>query len=176
MKRLQTTMIAGCIAMLTFSACSEKSDIASSNPPEWEMAYMQKAANGNLAEISAGTLATQRADEEAVRAFGEHMVADHSDAQNKLMEIASNLNKMLVPKIDSPHDMHMDILKSLHGRAFDSTYMKIQLMDHQATIDLLQTIQNNSNIEALRNYATQTLPVVQMHYQHADSIATNLFP
>lgn len=175
MKQLQKTLIAGYMAALTLGACTDN-PFTYPEPPEWEMDRIQKVANSNQAEITAGNLASGRADSAVVRDFGTRMVMDHTDAQNKLINMTAQLNRIVSPQLDSAHQAQIAYLKTLHGRAFDSAYIHTQVKDHQDAINLLQNIIQNSSTEGLRNYAQQTLPVVQMHYQRADSIAMHVFP
>lgn len=175
MNRLHKTILAGCFATFALSACSDKTTTYP-EPPAWSMDRIQMLANGNQAEISAGALASERADSAVVRNFGEEMVMDHTDAQNKLITIVSNLNRTVTPEVDQAHKDMINHLKTLHGRAFDSTYIYMQITDHQNTIALLQSIIANPAVDAVRDYAQQTLPMVQMHLQRADSIAHNVFP
>ncbi len=46
--------------------------------------FVKKAAQGGLAEVELGQLATQKAANEEVKKFGQRMVDDHSKANDQL--------------------------------------------------------------------------------------------
>jgi putative membrane protein len=53
----------------------------------------------------------------------------------------------------------------LTGSAFDKKYLEGQLEDHQKSIQLLQHEINGGQDKELRQFATETLPVVTHHLE-----------
>src|SRR5918998_3336788 len=53
--------------------------------------FMTKAIEGNLAEVAMGQLAQKQGESDAVRSFGQKLVADHSAANQKAASIASQI-------------------------------------------------------------------------------------
>ncbi len=51
--------------------------------------FVRKAAEGGLAEVELGQLATEKASSQDVKQFGQRMVSDHSQANTQLKEIAA---------------------------------------------------------------------------------------
>jgi|SRR5215813_11482355 len=64
--------------------------------------FAKKAAEGGLAEVELGKLATEKASSDDVKKFGQRMVDDHSKANDQLKLLASqkgiNLPSDLNPK------------------------------------------------------------------------------
>jgi putative membrane protein len=136
--------------------------------------FMMQVANSNLAEIELGQVAATRASKDSVKMFGTMMVTDHSMAQHQLDSIA-NQRKVDLPDVpDQAHRTLRDTLMKRTGRQFDTTYMGSQVRDHQMTLSILQSMMNTANDAALRNYATQAIPKVQMHLLLADTIRKRL--
>src|SRR5437763_16731925 len=54
-----------------------------------DKSFVKKAAEGGLAEVELGQLATQKASSEEVKKFGQRMVDDHSKANDQLKQVAA---------------------------------------------------------------------------------------
>jgi putative membrane protein len=65
------------------------------------------------------------------------MVKDHSDANGKLKDLAEAARIPLPEQLDAEHAIVRDRLQKLDGDAFDSAYIKSQIVDHQKTAQLL---------------------------------------
>jgi putative membrane protein len=98
------------------------------------------------------------------------MVMEHTVAQDQLDSIANQRNVDLPNVPDQAHLAMRDTLMARSGTRFDTTYMAGQVRDHQLTLSILQSMMNTANDAALRNYATQMIPKVQMHLMVADTI------
>ena len=71
---------------------------------------------------------------------------------------------------DAAHIQMKMMLLTEAGLAFDSTYMRMQVTDHQSTINLMQDEISNGSDQKVKDYASSHLTVVQMHKRMADSI------
>ncbi|RYZ54889.1 MAG: DUF4142 domain-containing protein [Sphingobacteriales bacterium] len=159
------------IALFATSCSRENtSDLDQSNETDRNFATM--ASMGNHAEIAAGTTAMNKGVDSSIRMFGQMMVNEHYAAQADLKRIASMMSMMIPEGLDSMHlAMNQQLAAVPAGFTFDSTYIHSQVMDHQKTITLFQNEIANGKNPALVNYAQKYLPKIQMHYQHADTIA-----
>ena len=99
------------------------------------------------------------------------MVADHTSAQADMATLGTQVGKTDLPTTpDSAHQAMTRMLMTMSGRAFDSAYMKMQVVDHQATINLMQSQISNGSNQRVKDYASSKLPTIQMHKRMADSI------
>ena len=133
--------------------------------------FARKAAQGGLAEVELGRLASQKAESPDVKQFAQQMVTDHTQANQQLKQAAPSMN---VPDtLDAEHQALKDKLSSLSGKEFDREYMKAQLKDHQEAISLFRSESDNGQGQ-LKSFAATTLPKIEDHARMARDIASKL--
>jgi putative membrane protein len=156
-----------------FTACNRDDD-EHNNANQTDMNFLQMASYGNHNEIAAGRIADSNGMNLSVKSYGNMMITDHSMAQQELTSIATQLGVNIPQMPDSAHIAMGQMLRMLSGMTFDSTYMSMQIMDHDKTIQLFQNEVSNGNNTSVRNYAQKYLPKIQVHRQMADSIRMGL--
>jgi len=143
------------LTLLAFSALSQ------------DASFVEKAAQGGMAEVEASELAANRATSDAVRNFGTMLVEDHGAANVQLAEIAKS-NGMPLP--DTMGESHQEILKTLQaveGPRFDQAYLAQMVKSHEESVQLLRSeIASGQNAD-LKAYATDVLPIVEKHLREA---------
>lgn len=133
--------------------------------------FIKKAAEGGLAEVQLGQLATEKADSQDVKQFGQRMVDDHTKANDQLKQVASQKG-VTVPDKLSPKDAATKArLEKLSGKAFDRAYMRDMVMDHTKDVSEFRMESKNAKDPDVKNFASQTLPTLQDHLKEAKSIA-----
>jgi putative membrane protein len=145
---------------------------AALNPDD--RSFLETAAVGGKAEVELGQLAQEKAQNPQVKQFAERIVTDHSQANSKLMDMASKMNLNLPTALDDEHQKDVDRLSKLSGAKFDKEYMKEMVEDHQKDVDEFQKQSNNALNSDVKNFASQTLPTLQQHLDMAKSINDNL--
>jgi putative membrane protein len=132
-------------------------------------AFMQKAIEGNLAEIKVGQLAQQKGATEGVRHFGAVLEQDHSKANQQAMTAASSMG-VTPPSEPSPKEQRVyDHLASLAGSQFDKAFVKAMVKDHKKDIAEFKKEARESNSPA-SSYAQATLPDLEKHLRIAESL------
>ncbi len=139
-----------------------------------DAAFMTKLAEGDLAEAEAGKLATQKSTTPAVREFGQEMDKDHSRNGNDLKAIAASRGLMLPTSVSPEHTDARTRLESLSGANFDRQYANSQVRAHEKTVQLLQDEITNGQDQAVKDFATQTLQVVNQHLDMARQLQTTV--
>jgi putative membrane protein len=66
------------------------------------------------------------------------------------------------------------MLQSLPDSTFDTTYLRAQINDHENAVALFQQELANGQDTTVKAYASQYLPVIQMHLTMADSLIVQL--
>jgi putative membrane protein len=133
--------------------------------------FMDKAAQGGMAEVELGQLAQQNGQSPEVKAFGKRMVDDHSKANDQLKQLAAQKGVSLPTTLDSKDQATKDKLSKLKGADFDKAYMKDMVTDHKKDVAEFKHESTAAKDPALKSWAGQTLPTLQSHLQEAEKIA-----
>ena len=139
-----------------------------------DAAFMTQLAEGDLAEADAGKLAAQKSNTAAVKEFGQEMARDHSRNGNDLKAIAASRGVMLPTSVTAQHADAKARLESLSGANFDREYANSQVRAHEKTVRLLQDEITNGQDQAVKDFATQTLQVVNQHLDEARQMQTTV--
>jgi len=97
-------------------------DKAKSDHPDWE--FFKDAAQGGMAEVTLGQMATNRAENEAVKSFAERMVIDHGKAIQELKDLAVAESVTLPTEMSKDAKALQKKLSGLSGAEFDKAYME----------------------------------------------------
>lgn len=136
--------------------------------------FVEDAAILGMSEVQLGQLASQRAQEQAVRDYGNAMVSDHTPANQRLMTIAATLGITPPEKMDFMHRHKAKKLGKAEGRDFDEDYVENEVKDHKKMAELMEDqIQDGQNPE-LKQYATDMLPRVRQHLEAAQRLEQQL--
>ncbi|MBA3923051.1 MAG: DUF4142 domain-containing protein [Nostocaceae cyanobacterium] len=138
--------------------------------------FMTEAAQGGLAEVQLGQLASQRATSDAVKQFGQRMVQDHTQANTQLKQLASQKGVTLPTTIGSENQKVKQQLSKLSKTRFDKAYINDMVKDHVKDVSLFQSEAQGGQDTDVKAFAAQTLPTLQKHLQMAKSIANPTTP
>jgi len=169
------TLLFSAATILVLASCDKKNNdvqgVEPSNTQDLNFALEESYAN--RLEVATGRVATVRGNNAGVRSFGQMLITEHSAAQAHLQTAASS--SRLAISYDSTGFMAITALMgALQGRAFDSTFLTLQILAHQQTLTRLQNQVTAGQSRSLKSYATMQIPVVQRHLQLADSLRRNL--
>jgi putative membrane protein len=160
-------------ASLLFSCNKNDNNDNSNAVSQSDIDFVKMASMSNFAEISAGQIAAQRGSD-SVASFGQMMVTEHTATGQQMKSLAGNLGITVNDSLDDQHQQLMDSLMNLNGTMFDSVYLASQVADHQAAITLFQNEIDGGQNQDLKDFATNTMPHLQMHLQKADSLVANM--
>lgn len=132
--------------------------------------FAQKAATGGQAEVALGQLAQQKASSPRVKEFAQRMVTDHTNSDNQLQQIASKKDLDMPTMVPTEAQEEQDKLSKLSGKAFDKEYIRYEVQDHKQDVQDFQKAQNEISDPDLKQFASQTLPILQQHLQMAEQI------
>ena len=125
--------------------------------------FVTKAAQGGMAEVQLGKLAAEKASRPDVKQFGNMMVEDHTKANDQLKSVAGQKSIAIPADIGPKHQALYDRLSKLSGPEFDRAYVKAMVKDHKEDVGEFQKEANNGKDPDIKNFATETLPVLQKH-------------
>ena len=133
--------------------------------------FIKEAAEGGLAEVELGQLATEKGSSDDVKKFGQRMIDDHGKANDQLKQIASSKGVDLPSEPSAKNKATKDRLSKLSGEQFDKAYMTDMLQDHKKDIAAFRRESTSGRDQDVKSFATQTLPTLQDHLKDAQSIA-----
>jgi putative membrane protein len=133
--------------------------------------FIMKAAEGGMAEVELGQLASQRASDPQVKQFAQRMVADHTKANDQLKKIAAAKNVQLPTDLPAAEKRQRERLSKLSGEEFDREYMSHMTSDHKKDTSLFRSAAKSARDSDVKQFASTTLPTLEEHLQMAQSIA-----
>jgi putative membrane protein len=144
---------------------------ASPNTSTQDATFVREASAGGQAEIMMGQLAQQRGMTDATRSFGQMMIADHTKANQQLMQIAETLQLQPAAHPNAMQQMAYQHLQTVPASRFDTSYARINVKGHEMMAALFRQEIATTQNAALKGYAMQTLPVVEQHLAMAEKLA-----
>jgi putative membrane protein len=135
--------------------------------------FVDKAALGNLVEVSLGQAALQRAESVDVKRFAQRMIDDHTAANAKLTDITRSKGITPPQVLDQKHQEKVDKLSRKTGAEFDRDYMKEMVDDHKRDVDEFEKVAKDTDRDRdpdIKSYAASTLPTLKEHLTHAQQI------
>ena len=139
-----------------------------------DSSFYKSLAQGGLAEVDLGQLASEKATNPSVKDFGTMMVKDHSAANEELKTLAASKGITLPSGPDAATQAKKVELEALSGGSFDKPYVSNQIKAHKDTVSLLQKeISSGQDAEA-KAFAQKVLPTVQAHLKAVEKIADSL--
>jgi putative membrane protein len=133
--------------------------------------FMQKAAQGGMAEVELGQLAQQNGQSQEVKDFGKKMVDDHGKANDELKQVASQQGVSLPTTMDAKDQALKDKLSKMQGAEFDKAYMQAMVKDHKKDVAEFKKEANSGNNQSVKDFAGKTLPTLESHLQMAESVS-----
>ncbi len=136
-----------------------------------DLAFMNDAAPGGLAEVELGQLAVKRAVTPEVKKFARQMIADHSMAGTKLKALAQQKNVALPPGVLPKAKQTKEALTKLNGIEFDRAYAKAMVEVHEKDVASFEAVAKNATDADVKAFASATAPTLRHHLQMIREIA-----
>jgi len=155
----------------TATANNNTSNYTSTPLGKEDSMFVMEAAAANMMEVQTGNIAQQNAMSQRVKDFGAMMVQDHSQANNELKNLASAKGMSLPDSLPADKQKHVDAMKKMNGKTFDSHYVSMMLDDHKKDVKKFEDESKTANDADLRNWASKTLPVLQKHLDSIQAIS-----
>jgi putative membrane protein len=131
-----------------------------------------EVANAGMTEVELSKVAQTKATDPRLKSFADMMVNDHTKANDQLKQIAAAKNITLPADLSKDSQKKLDDLnKKQMGKDFDKEYRDDMLSDHKKAVDKFQKGSSDLKDADLKNFASQTLPTLQMHQDSIKAIA-----
>ncbi|WP_088141878.1 DUF4142 domain-containing protein [Achromobacter xylosoxidans] len=132
--------------------------------------FLENAAQAGNLEVAGSKLALEKARDPDVKAFAQKMVDDHGKAGQQLATLAQSKGYQAPTE---PSLVQQAKLKALGLRddSFDKAYVdEIGVSAHQDAVKLFEKASNDLKDPDVRQFAIETLPVLQQHLEMATGI------
>ena len=139
-----------------------------------DLAFMNAAAPGGMAEVELGKMAAEKAINADVKAFAQKMVDDHSKANEELKKLAEQKNVKLPPDVMPTHKELIDKLSKLNGAEFDKEYVKAMIEAHKKDVTAFENASKTAGDADVKEFATKTLPTLKMHLEMIQIVADKM--
>ena len=160
-----TAVVLGLAAAPAFAQTAKKKTMATKAMND--STFVTKAAQGGMAEVELGKLATEKASNDEVKKFGQRMVDDHSKANDELKTLAQQKNITVPSSLDARDKALRDRLSKLSGAAFDRAYMRAMVTDHRTDVNEFRMESKSGKDAEVKAFAAKTLPTLEDHLKLA---------
>lgn len=133
--------------------------------------FVQKAVQGNLAEVQMGQLALQKSNNDDVKQFAQKMVDDHTKLEDQMKQVAQQLKVKAPDSPSSKQKSAMKKLQALNGDDFDKAYIKEMVKDHEQDDKAFKEEAKNSPNPGMKQVVGQDEQVINHHLEMIQQIA-----
>jgi putative membrane protein len=145
-----------------------------SNLTAEERDFIIKVAQGGMAEVATGQIASQQATNAEVKAFGQQMVTDHGKANNELSQLATNKGIAVPTETDDEHKKKADELAKKTGKDFDRAYVAEMVEDHKKDVAEFEKMSQSATDADLKTWTTNTLPTLRHHLEMIQALQAKM--
>jgi putative membrane protein len=141
---------------------------------EMDEKFLMDAAEINLEEIQLGQLAQQKGVSQEVKDLGKMLAESHTKALNELTSLASS-KSIAVPT--TPTEAVQNTFQNMSektGDEFDKAYCNKMVQGHKDAIDKFEKAAEESKDADIRNWASNKLPELRDHLNHAQACEDKL--
>jgi putative membrane protein len=143
---------------------------AASSIAQADAKFMKEAADGGMAEVELGQLASEKASSSDVKQFGQRMVEDHGKANDELKQLAAQKHVDLPAEPSAKHKAAKARLEKLAGEQFDKAYVADMLKDHKKDVSAFEKQSRAAKDPDVKSFAAKTLPTLQDHLKRVQSL------
>jgi putative membrane protein len=137
--------------------------------------FAQELKSRGQFEIETSSLALRTSSNDEIKKFAQHMIDDHTAADQKLAETLKQAN-LPGPEYgmnEEGRDL-FNQLTVLQGAAFDRAYVRDQIQGHEKAIELLEAYSKRGDNDALKQLASTLLPTIKEHLQMAEGLRSSV--
>jgi putative membrane protein len=158
-------VLAGGAGMLAAAPAQARTSVVSAQDATWAMSNAQT----DLAEITIGGIAEQRALRSDTKMLAMVTMSDHEKSLAQLRMVAAQVGITLPTTPNAMQQAQAAQLKTVPSGQFDATFDSFQIQGHEQSISETKTEIANGSNAAVRNFAISYLPVAERHLQMAEA-------
>jgi len=136
--------------------------------------FLKDASQGGMSEIQMGQLASDKATDPQVKAFGQKMVTDHTVLNNNLKPFADKMGVAPAAALKAEDQAELDKLNGLSGEEFDKEYVAVMMKDHAMDLRDFRKEASSASDPDLRNAVMKGQVVIEHHKHWIDKIGASM--
>ena len=144
---------------------SQTSETSNSELSSADRKFVLQTAEGGMAEVEAGKLAQQHGQSDAVKEIGATLVEDHTQANEELKQVASEQGIDLPQQIGRKKQNALSKLEQATAEEFDRVFLRQQEKNHRQGIERFEHVAEQSENEAIKQFAAKKLPTLRKHHE-----------
>ena len=140
--------------------------------------YIRNSAFGDMFAIETARVAQNTSHNYDVRRFSQMIISDHTAMQNALAVILKQdeFAMTLPPLLDASHAALVKQVEDATVADFDADFMQQQIVANQSALRVQASYARSGRDLSLREFASATIPKIQMHLVLAERIFRQLSP
>lgn len=159
----------GAFAAVTAMALFGQSALAQSTNRA-DVDFLKVFARASAAEIDEGKIAAEKARNTQVKSFAEQIVDDHSNALDKVTELADK-RRIDISRQEDPVETGRELLLEHRDESrFDADYIRDQIRDHEGILKILDREIDQGQDLGVKQLATQLKPIMQRRLDMAEQL------
>ena len=136
--------------------------------------FMEKASQGNVAEVELGKLALQKSQNADVRAFATRMIHDHQALGKKMAPLMAQAGLKPSVSLNTEHQHLYNKLAALSGADFDKEYIRAMDEDHHEDLKDFRDEANSTKVAQIKTTVLGGVKVIAEHTQMADDLSKKM--
>ena len=166
------------IATVAALALGTAAIAADTKPTDPQIAHI--AYTAGLIDVDASKQALDKSKNEAVRAFAQQMVGDHTAVNDQALALVKKLNvtpedNATSKSLTSHAEAERTKLAGMSGAAFDKAYVDNEVAYHKTVNAALKdTLIPDAQNPELKSLLQSGLALFQAHLEHAETLAKQL--
>jgi putative membrane protein len=136
--------------------------------------YLVDQAEINLEEIEIGKLAQTKSTNAEVKKFGKMLVDEHTKSASEVSTLAKTKNFTLPTSLTEDGQDKFNKLNEKSGVDFDKKFADMMVDGHEKAIDKIKKAAENAKDADVRQWATNSIPVLTTHLEHAKVLKESL--
>ncbi|MDN3550191.1 DUF4142 domain-containing protein [Mucilaginibacter aquaedulcis] len=117
-------------------------------------------------------MAAQKALRADVKMFGQMMVKDHGEAEQKLLQLAKRISISLPAAATG--GIQPDLMLKNAGSNFDQLYVHGMVSGHRNTVEVFENYATTGKDPAVKAFAQAMLPTLKHHLMQIEAIEAKL--
>jgi len=156
------------VTMTDSTSVAPTTNQSNSDLTDQDKKFADAAAQGGMAEVMLGELASSNGTHASVKSLGAMMVKDHGKANEELKSWASASGYSLPSSVTAEQQKAYDELKAKKGAEFDRMFADVMVNDHKKVLAAFKKESTEGNEASLKSFATKTVPTLEHHLMESE--------